>query len=655
MSDKESSSRAVEDTVCGIWMFKPKWLQILSSKKVYVLVYGLLGLNQFMLSAYFNGTLTTIEKRFQFSSQTSGIISSSWDFFALISFLLTSHLAGKGHRTRWLAVGSMLVGISCFIRFLPHVIYGPGEEILQYTVEYESHVNSTSFLGNITRQKDKICDDQPSLPEDCQNEELWNMPAFLFSIGHALLGLGGSLYWTCGAAYLDDNVRKNAVPVLLAIVQCIRMTGPMIGYMISAYTLTKFIEPTLTPTITDTDPRWIGAWWMGWVPIGISCLLVATIMLLFPRTLPRAAGRKKEQLKEKDEYILTDFKTSMQRILTNKILVYNSISSSFYMLGVIGYWTFMPKYIETQFRQTAATSNFMSGTIGILSSGLGIVISGAVISKFKPSPRTLSMANLVFEGMEVLGNLAYVTLGCIPDDLHGQWNDDKTWNLTMECNAGCNCEQSMSYNPICSFDQSTTFYSPCFAGCAQTIINDAVKSYSNCTCIGGPGTATEGVCPVDCGYNFIIFLSLMGIMRFLSSAGRSGSTIIQFRCVKEEDKSLSLGFSEVIMALIAFMPGPVLYGTIVDATCIVWGGKCGNDGNCWLYDGKRMNYYLNFTSAGFLVIGTLLDIGVWYHVKDLKIYDDDENEGGKSLPVNANSNTDVKTNGSVELTKISNP
>jgi len=36
-----------------------------------------------------------------------------------------------------------------------------------------------------------------------------------------------------------------------------------------------------------------------------------------------------------------------------------------------------------------------------------------------------------------------------------------------------------------------------------------------------------------------------------------------YRCVKQEDKSLALGFSEVVMALVAFMPGPILYGTIV--------------------------------------------------------------------------------------------
>lgn len=45
--------------------------------------------------------------------------------------------------------------------------------------------------------------------------------------------------------------------------------------------------------------------------------------------------------------------------------------------------------------------------------------------------------------------------------------------------------------------------------------------------------------------------------------------------MKEEDKSLSLGFSEVVMALVAFMPGPVLYGTIVGKLCI-WMQICKN-------------------------------------------------------------------------------
>ncbi|XP_025419065.1 solute carrier organic anion transporter family member 5A1-like isoform X2 [Sipha flava] len=661
MSDKTSES-TVEETLCGIGFFKPKWLQVFASKKAYVIVYGILGFNQLMLSSYFNGTLTTMEKRFKFSSQMSGIISSFWDLFSLLSFLITSYFAGKGHRTRWLAIGFMFIGLSCFIRLLPHIIYGPGKEALQYTVEYSNNVNSALLLSNMTKQNDNLCDAVPAV-DDCRNEHGWNMAAVLLCATNAILGMGFSLYWTCGAAYLDDNVRNNVMPMLLAIVHCIRMLGPLFGYMLAAYTLTKFIEPSLTPTITNEDPRWVGAWWMGWTPIGISCLAFSTTMLLFPRTLPRAAARKKEKSEKITKPISTDFVTSIKRILTNRILLFGSASNSFFVLGLIGYWTFMPKYMETQFRQTAAKSNFASGAIGILSSGLGVITSGMIISKFKPPPRSLALWNFVSQSLEVIGHLLYISLGCTMDNLHGQWNSDRTWNLTMDCNADCNCGQSMRYNPICSFDRSTTFYSPCYAGCAQeSTVTGGVKTYSNCTCIGGLGTANEGTCPIDCTRDFIIFLVVMGMMRFLSSSGRAGSTIIHFRCVRPEDKSLSLGFAEVVLALVAFLPGPVMYGTIVDTTCLVWGRKCGTNGNCWLYDGNRLKYYLNITSACFLTVGTLLDIGVWYNVKDLKIYDDDGDGGGggighnvdeKPLPVDTNSNTDmVKFNSSSGNVKL---
>jgi len=32
---------------------------------------------------------------------------------------------------------------------------------------------------------------------------------------------------------------------------------------------------------------------------------------------------------------------------------------------------------------------------------------------------------------------------------------------------------------------------------------------------------------------------------------------------------------------------------------------------------------LNVTAAVFVAIGTLFDVGVWYYVKDLKIFDDE--------------------------------
>ena len=47
----------------------------------------------------------------------------------------------------------------------------------------------------------------------------------------------------------------------------IRMLGPAIGYTLASFCLSIYISPTLTPFITKSDPRWLGAWWIGTSPI----------------------------------------------------------------------------------------------------------------------------------------------------------------------------------------------------------------------------------------------------------------------------------------------------------------------------------------------------------------------------------------------------
>ena len=41
------------------------------------------------------------------------------------------------------------------------------------------------------------------------------------------------------------------------------MLGPAIGYALASVCLKFYISPTLTPTVTTDDPRWLGAWWLG--------------------------------------------------------------------------------------------------------------------------------------------------------------------------------------------------------------------------------------------------------------------------------------------------------------------------------------------------------------------------------------------------------
>ena len=62
-----------EETSCGIWFIKSAWLQRFANKKAYVFLYGVLGCIYSATYAYFNGTITTLEKRFKIPSRTTGI------------------------------------------------------------------------------------------------------------------------------------------------------------------------------------------------------------------------------------------------------------------------------------------------------------------------------------------------------------------------------------------------------------------------------------------------------------------------------------------------------------------------------------------------------------------------------------------------------
>lgn len=56
-----------------------------------------------------------------------------------------------------------------------------------------------------------------------------------------------------------------------------------------------------------------------------------------------------------------DFKRVIFSMLKNKVLMFNTGSGICFIFGLIGYWTFSPKYMETQFRQSASSASFIAG------------------------------------------------------------------------------------------------------------------------------------------------------------------------------------------------------------------------------------------------------------------------------------------------------
>lgn len=123
----------------------------------------------------------------------------------------------------------------------------------------------------------------------------------------------------------------------------------------------------------------------------------------------------------------------------------------------------MPKYIETQYKQSASVSSLITGTVGLVFSAFGILLSGLIISKYKPKARYLAAWNVMVGAVSVMGMISYAFLGCSANDNQMAVQSDGALKTHLSCNEPCHCDY-VTYNPVCS-EEGQTFISACHAGC----------------------------------------------------------------------------------------------------------------------------------------------------------------------------------------------
>jgi hypothetical protein len=126
-----------------------------------------------------------------------------------------------------------------------------------------------------------------------------------------------------------------------------RLLGPALGYALASYCLKIYISPDLTPVIDNKDPRWIGAWFIGWIVFAVVLFLLALAGSKFAKVLPRAAVRKrieeekiKRDLKQRDPTELADTEASIsdmivtfKRLFKNKVFMLMNIGGILHLFG----------------------------------------------------------------------------------------------------------------------------------------------------------------------------------------------------------------------------------------------------------------------------------------------------------------------------------
>ncbi|XP_020806566.1 solute carrier organic anion transporter family member 2A1 [Drosophila serrata] len=626
------------DITCGFSIFKGPALQRFATAHMFVIIYGIASCFLAMAFTYFTGTITTMEKRFNIPSKISGLITVGNDISTVFSSALLSYYASKGHRPRWVALGLLIITLFCVLMLTPHFFYGPGEEALRLTEEYGSmeFVNTTL---NSTHKDDSLCHEKDS---KCIENTADYKPIILFFIAQFIGGIGCSLFYAPGLSYMDDNLSNAKTPRMLSMSTFLRMLGPAMGFSMVSLCLRLYIDPFKKPLITPEDPRWMGAWWLGWILLTFILLISAFFVGIFPKEMPKARAKrlKAEDKGEVDtplaERSFKDMMDSLKRLASNKVYVYNTFASILYFFGYMPYWIFTPKYIEIQYRQSASTSTMATGTWALGFSAAGVLISGYVISKYKPSARAMAAWNFVVDYLTVAGLICYVLVGCDESDKANSLSIIPTGDT---CSASCDCEY-VYYAPVCS-PENVTYISACHAGCTEKGLDDLGRTiYSGCKCLGSSLNQTlfsndtfmtsqsqiamDGACPVDCTKQFLIFLAVMCFLKFVGATGRSSNLLLALRCVPSKDKTFALGFGSMVYSVLTFIPSPIVFGWMWDSYCLVWGKTCGSKGNCWIYDSRSLRYTMNIVSASLIFLGSFWNIGVWYHAKDMKIFDEEE-------------------------------
>lgn len=118
-----------------------------------------------------------------------------------------------------------------------------------------------------------------------------------------------------------------------------------------------------------------------------------------------------------------------------------------------------------------------TGTVALGFSAIGIVLSGYILSKFKPSARLIAASNTLVDFLTVAGIICYIFIGCKGVD---QLKSITTTGVG--CSASCHCEY-VHYAPICS-PNNVTFISACHAGCTGTSKDPFGHTlYTGCECI----------------------------------------------------------------------------------------------------------------------------------------------------------------------------
>ncbi|XP_077534372.1 solute carrier organic anion transporter family member 4A1-like [Haemaphysalis longicornis] len=393
----------------------------------------------------------------------------------------------------------------------------------------------------------------------------------------------------------------------------------------------------------SSSANWVGAWWVGFFGASVVAFFVAFPVTSFPRALPTAAQKAKEvallksekpppeqpesaSQKGDDMAPLNPDGTSIRievkppgeatkaeqrslvnhikRLAVNPTFVFLTLAAAAETMIASGLTGFATKIFISMFGITPSQASALLGAISVPSACGGTMLGGYAITKLEVSSSTIVRYCCILSFVPWFSLFVFL-YSCearqsalvnftFADEMHALTFPD----LERTCNAHCNCSATV-YDPVCGTD-NFTYYSPCIAGCTDSKRLKKTTLYAPCTCVAGPSLpflgnesgfqymAKRDPCASECGliplYGLAMFVALFFTFLLIVPA-----LTALLRSLDEDIKSTGIGLNYVAIRLLGTIPGPVIFGYLIDKSCILWQVTCsGKSGSCAIYENSAM-------------------------------------------------------------------
>ncbi|XP_063955020.1 solute carrier organic anion transporter family member 4A1-like [Lytechinus pictus] len=611
-SDEQTTSNSKEIvTSCGWCDWRPRWLQRFNSQRwLLASLSGAAFMTLMIEDGFTNSAITSIERRFQLRSRDIGTLLSIYEFTVIISMIPVTYFGGRGNKPRWISIGCFLVGMASLLFALPHFT----TERYAYFVE--------KVAGQTTCQLPQANSTSTSSPDGCQRSGKSSLSLskyiILFGAAKVIAGIGATPPGSLGVVFLDESITTKQNGMYLSTCFTMATFGTAIGYLLAGFFLNIYTDIEMPPgvSVSPSDPGWVGAWWLGFIVAGLVIIILSIPIGLFPRELPKTAKIRTEkpveshknsglhkgghpgQSSSESSRLVQEIKgvlKILKHLAINPTYVFTVCSTVPDILLINSFAAFLPKLLENQFMVTSSMATIITGIAVIPGSVLGTFLGGWVMKRWKlkvPGLIKLAIVGSTIETIAFLGVFMHCPQARIAGVTTAYSNGSSLLDLTSPCNQACSCSVD-KFKPVCMEETGLSFFSPCHAGCSQDLGNG---TFAGCVCSpmassGMLGTVHHGKCSTPCNLlpAFIVIMNIVLVAIFM---GKVPLMNIVFRCVAEHERPVALGMNSVVARTLGVIPGNILFGVIIDSTCVQWQETCGERGACWLYDNKSLSWKL---------------------------------------------------------------